>query len=92
MIELLLDDLTTGAGVMAESNVRRLERLVADLTAEQKQQLAALKAAYDSALASDRAMERLLEDIRCCSDAKVRETLILWLDHQIDEAKLAPKH
>jgi hypothetical protein len=32
---------------MAENNVRRLERLVVDLTAEQKQQLAALKAAYE---------------------------------------------
>jgi hypothetical protein len=50
VIGLLLDDLTTGAGVMAESNVRRLERLVADLTAEQKQQLAALKAAIGNAI------------------------------------------
>jgi hypothetical protein len=49
-------------------------------------ELAALQAVYDSALASDRAMERLLEDIRRCSDTKVHETLILWLDRQIDEA------
>ena len=87
-----LSDNRRGGGAMAESNVCRLERLVEDLTAEQKQELAALQAVYDSALASDRAMERLLEDIRRCSDTKVRETLILWLDRQIDEAKLPVKH
>jgi hypothetical protein len=94
MIELLLDYLTTGAGAerWRKATFAAWKGWVEDLTAEQKQELAALQAVYDSALASDRAMERLLEDIRRCSDTKVRETLILWLDRQIDEAKLPVKH
>ena len=47
-----LSDNRRGGGAMAESNVCRLERLVEDLTAEQKQELAALQAVYDSALPS----------------------------------------
>ena len=37
-------------------------------------------------------MEQLMEDIRCCSNMKVRASLILWLDHQITEARLEPKN
>ena len=65
---------------MAGSSV--CQSLVGDLTTEQRQELGALQAAYDGVLTGGRAMERLLEDIRCCSDMK---------DHQITGAKLEPK-
>jgi hypothetical protein len=74
---------------MAGSSV--CQSLVGDLTTEQRQELDALQAAYDGVLTGGRAMEQLLEDIRCCSNMKVRPSLILWLDHQIPEARLEPK-
>jgi hypothetical protein len=87
-----LSDNRRGGGAMAESNVCRLERLGGRLDCRAEARVSGSSSRYDSALASDRAMERLLEDIRRCSDTKVRETLILWLDRQIDEAKLPVKH
>jgi hypothetical protein len=53
------------------------------LTTEQRQELGALQAAYDGVLTGGRAMEQLLEDIRCCSNMRVRASLIiLWLRHE----------
>lgn len=74
---------------MAGSSV--CQSLLGDLTTEQRRELDALQAAYDGVLTGGRAMEQLLEDIRCCSNMKVRASLILWLDHQITEARLEPK-
>ena len=73
--------------MMAGSSV--CQSLVGDLTTEQRRELDALQAAYDGVLTGGRAMEQLLEDIRCCSNMKVRASLIiLWLRHeQINEGQ-----